>query len=865
MKRHLLKPIMWLVVLSVLFFSLNPTLLSPPTYGETHTIYIGVIIDFPPYLWQDKDGKIHGFYQDVIEYMKKPLAKQGYEIVEVPDQWANLVKKLDNDEIQLLPGMSITAERKQKYIFTAPLTMLKYRVYTVQHTYIKDLEGLKNPISPLTIGVLKGSSAEAYVKDNFPRLFIKEYPSIKDAISALLNKQIDLVMGYEHVVDFYLKNNFSDNEGIVYMLPIEFPGGTKWQAIAINKNHPDLAYQVDKILQEMAYKGTISELETEWFGLHTETAVNMKKILYYIIFALLGIIAVAAAYHLQLANTTRRLRVAIKQKEDQKKQLEYQMNELMAAREELTAMGEQLMTQQEELTYLYENERTLKRQLEKQNEFLSTLLAFFRIPEEGGDFTVQLNNFLLKTKEAFDAEGAFLYKYLPDKDTLTLLAYSGNTVPKATVPPGIVQAFLLGKTTVLPASADPLAAHLGVNEGTIFVVPLVVLKESKGILVLHIMKELSEHEKNNILTILENLAPSLGIYLENLMIIEAHLSETTNLKKLLQFIERSLTQRDIMTLLVQATDFATKLANANIGFLVDEGGKIIAKAGISSDKLADIIKDHINVSKPETFIYDNERNMLIIIYLLRIRTSSYKLVLMLHAPEGNIEKQNYNTYLLRLLINFTSIYGSNIMYASSLEKLVKQRAKESAILKGIVEYMLRPAEEDNTILSIVKIIEKSGIPVKLTKNGEVLYGRDDIPEVDRIECQEENGYVIVLGEKLPEHLKSTIKMWLSVNRERKEWEKKLKTSRAEWLGIIDSSPYPLVAIDGNGEISKANKAFAEFTGKSINELLGKKIEDIIPNILKACADQQPYNGWYCYEWLVDDIPIGKILVKGESF
>ena len=868
MKRHLSKPIMWLMLLSVLFFSLNPTLLSPSTHGETGTIYIGVVIDFPPYLWQDQDGKIHGFYQDIIEHIKKPLEKQGYKIVEVPDQWANLVKKLDNDEIQLLPGMSITAERKQKYIFTTPLTMLKYRVYTVQHTYIKDLEGLKNPISPLTIGVLKGSSAEAYVKDNFPRLFIKEYPSIKDAISALLNKQIDLVMGYEHVVDFYLKNDFSDNKDIVYTLPIEFPGGTKWQAIAINKNHQDLSYQLDKILQEMAYKGTISELETKWFGIRTETPVNMKKIFYYIIFALLGIVAVAAAYHLQLANTTRRLRVAIKQKEDQKKQLEYQMNELMAAREELTAMGEQLMAQQEELTYLYENERTLKRQLEKQNEFLSTLLEFFRIPEEGGDFAVQLNNFLLKTKEAFEAEGAFLYKYLPDKNTLTLLAYSGNTVPKATVPPGIVQAFLLGKTTVLPASADPLATHIGVKEGTIFVVPLVVLKESKGILVLHIKKELSEHEKNNILTILENLAPSLGIYLENLMIIEAHLAETTNLKKLLQFIERSLTQRDVMTLLMESTEFATNLANADIGLLIDTEGNIIAKTGVTADELTNItedIRDHIDVSRPETFIYDNKKNMLIIIYLFRIRTSSYKLVLMLHAPEGNIEKQNYNTYLLRLLVNFTSIYGSNIMYASTLEELVKQRAKESAILKGIVESMLRPTEESDPILSIVQIIEKSNIPVKLMKDGKVLYGQDDIPEVDRIEYPEENGYVIILGEKLPEHLKSTIKMWISVNRERIEWEKKLETSRAEWLGIIDSSPYPLVAIDGNGEISKVNKAFAELTGNSINDLLGKKLEDIMPNILKACTDHQPYNGWYCYEWVVDDISIGKILIKGESF
>ncbi len=864
MKMLFSKAAIVLCVLLVLLFSANPFMFTPAVYGEEQTIYIGIVRDFPPYLWQDKDGKIRGFYQDLIERIKKPLEKEGYKIVEVPDQWANLIKKLDNDEIQLLPCMSITAERKQKYIFTTPLTMLRYRAYTVQHTYIKDLEGLKNPISPLTIGVLKDSSAESYVQENFPRLFIKEYPSIKEAIFALLERKIDLIMGYEHVVDFYLENDFADKKDIVYALPIDFPGGTKWQAIAINKNHPDLAYQIDKILQELAYKGTISQLETKWFGLPSTTTSNLRKTLYYVLFAILGIIGVAMAYHLQLANTTRRLKILIKQKEDQRKQLEYQMNELMAAREELTAMGEQLMAQQEELTYLYENERTLKRQLEKQNEFLATLLAFFRIPEEGGNFTAQLVKFLMKTKETFDAEGAFLYKYVPDKDILTLLAHSGGGTPKATVPPGIVQAFLLGKTTVLPVSADPLATYIGVEDGTIFVVPLVVLKESKGILVLHIRKELSEPEIQNIQSILENLAPSLGVYLENLMIIEAHLSETNNLKKLLHFIEKSLMQRDIMLLLKDFTTFATTLTNADIGFLLDDEGKIVASTDRYTEEFLELLEKHKYTSN-ESVIYDEEKNLLMIIHTFTISNSSYKLLLILKTPEGNIEQQNYNTYLLKLLINFTRIYGNNILYATTLEKVVKQRAKESAILKEIVQHMLQPTEKQITLISIAKILERSGIPVKIVSHGKTIYGNETITEVDTIECPEEPNNILIIGEELPEYLKSIIKMWISMNKEKEEWRKKLETSRAEWLGIIDSSPYPLVAIDENGRISKVNKAFTKLVKKNMDSLLGAKLEDIMPNILTACQTGEPYDGWYCYQWLVDDIPIGKILVKGESF
>jgi len=837
--------------------------LTPATYAEPErqTVYFGIDKDFPPYSWKDKDGKVKGFYVDIYNYIKKELEKEGYHAEAIVEAGPTIMKMFDEDKIQVIMGLSITPERKKKYYFTMPLHILTYKMYTIKHKYIKSIDDLKNPVSPLTIGVLENSSAESYVRSNFPSLFIKEYPSVEEAIKALLENKIDLLMGYEYIVKFYLDNYFKDASSQVYPLPIDFPGGHKWHAIAINKNHEDLAYKIDEIIKEMSEKGILAEINSKWFGQEEQT-FSRSKLLYYILLAVIGIISVGFAYHIQLTNATRRLRTLIKEKEDQRNQLEYQMNELMAAREELTAMSEQLMAQQEELTYLYENERSLKTQLEKQNDFLSTLLAFFRVPEEGSDFTTQLKNFLIKTKDAFDASGVYLYKYVPETDSLSLVAYAGEPKPAPSISPGIVQAFLLGKTTFLPASADPIASTLGVEDGIILVVPLIALKENKGILVLYFPKEIPDNEKSNVTSILENLAPSLGIYMENMMVIETHLSEMVKLRELLQFIETAITITDIDALLKQFTVFAAKISGMEKAFLLDKDNNIVFASHDGVEHYVDTIKRYLD--KEDSIFYDEASQLHFFILKFDIRDQQYKLVVLSTSPELSPESIKSNTYFLKLVTRFVSIYASNILYAKKLESLLKMRAKESALLKGIVEHMLKREDtEENLVITLAMILERSGIPTRVEKNGKIIYGKEDIPEVDSFSISyfgEE--YTLILGDKIQEHLKSTIRMWIQLKEEKATWTQKLEESRAEWLGIIDSAPYPLVAIDENGIINKVNRAFATLVNKSIDDLLGKNINDIVPGILQAC-ERETWEGWHCYEWLVDDIPIGKILIKGE--
>ncbi len=858
------KKILLCLIIILLFIAFLPIAVIHSLEAQTNkVVQFGITKDFPPYSWEDKNGKPKGFYMDIYTYIKKELEDKGYEVKIVYDTWPNLYNMLEKDKIQAIIGMSITPERKKLFYFSTPLHILVYRMYTIKHKYINNIEDLQHPVAPLTVAVLKDSSAEAYLKANFPSLFLKEYPTVEEGIKALINGDVDLLMGYQYVVDFYLKNTFKKHASSVYMLPIDFPGGHKWHAIAINRSQLQLSYEIDDIIRKLSENGVLSKLNNKWFG-DTSHNIAQRKLIYYILFALMGIILVAFGYHLQLASMSRKLKALNREKDDQKSQLEYQMNELMAAREELTAMSEQLMAQQEELTYLYENERTLKNQLEKLNDFLTTLLAFFRVPEEGSDFSSQLRSFLNKTRKAFNASGVYLYTYSPETEMLSLIAYSGTPVPDTYVSPGLVQSFLLGKTTYLPASADPFASTLKVDDGYIISIPLVALKENKGVMILYFTRELPDNEKNNVISILENLSPSLAIYMENMMVIDAHLKEMTKLRELLEFIEKVISLTSLEKLLEAYTTFAKSVSEMEYATLIDEEGNTV---NINhSDKLPDI--DFKHLTNKEGWVFpDTNKRLKSLIIPLKIVDRTYRLILTSESPELLPEFTKSISYILKLATRFVSIYATNITNTNKLRELLKLRAKESTLLRRIVDYLLSDLPSDtNLVITLADIMEKSGIPVKVILNDKVIFGKQDIEKVDTMMIQF-NGetYTLILGDTLPEYLKTTIQMWISVKEENNKWSRKIEEARMEWIGIIDSFLYPLVAIGDDGTIKKVNKAFSELVNIPIESLIGENIETIIPNILEACKDSKHQDQvWHCYEWLVDDIPIGKILIKGES-
>jgi len=109
------------------------------------------IYENQPKIFTDSDGKVSGFWPDIIEYI---ASEEGWTIEYKHGTWSDCLKMLENNEIDVMPDVAYTEERNNKYAFSHEAVYTSWsRVYTrkgVDINSILDLEG-KN------IAVLQGS------------------------------------------------------------------------------------------------------------------------------------------------------------------------------------------------------------------------------------------------------------------------------------------------------------------------------------------------------------------------------------------------------------------------------------------------------------------------------------------------------------------------------------------------------------------------------------------------------------------------------------------------------------------------------------------------------------------------------------
>jgi len=117
---------------------------------DSITVRVG-IYENQPKIFTDDRGNASGFWPDIIEYI---ASKEGWKIEYIHGTWTECLKRLENNEIDMMPDVAYTEERSRQYDFSHETVYTSWSmVYTrkgVDIQSILDLEG-KN------IAVLKGS------------------------------------------------------------------------------------------------------------------------------------------------------------------------------------------------------------------------------------------------------------------------------------------------------------------------------------------------------------------------------------------------------------------------------------------------------------------------------------------------------------------------------------------------------------------------------------------------------------------------------------------------------------------------------------------------------------------------------------
>ena len=222
--------------------------------------------DWAPYNFI-KDNETKGFSNDYLRIVGKLLNKKiefvkGYS-------WNDYVSMLKNKKIDIISNMVITDERKKDFIFTDNILFGSFKsIFSNEKKIYSNLSELKNK----KIGLVNGYYEEEIIKNYYPDIIVKKFDSNIKLIEALLNNDVDAIIGNEIVLKYQLIENFITTIISVRLLNDNFP--LKSVRMGFHKENKILKSIIDKAITFIP-KNEINQLRYKWtLDMHSHEVLN---------------------------------------------------------------------------------------------------------------------------------------------------------------------------------------------------------------------------------------------------------------------------------------------------------------------------------------------------------------------------------------------------------------------------------------------------------------------------------------------------------------------------------------------------------------------------------------------------------------
>jgi signal transduction histidine kinase len=181
------------------------------------------IYENQPKIFTDDKGNAAGFWPDIIEYI---ASAEGWKIEYKRGTWSECLKRLGNNEIDIMPDVAYTIERTKTYDFSHEAVYTSWsRVYTRTGTGIQsiiDLDGKKIAVLQGSVNTEGPEGIKELVKsyninstfidaDSYTRVF--ELVASGEADAGVVSKDF----GYQHETDFkVLKSSVIFQPSLLY-------------------------------------------------------------------------------------------------------------------------------------------------------------------------------------------------------------------------------------------------------------------------------------------------------------------------------------------------------------------------------------------------------------------------------------------------------------------------------------------------------------------------------------------------------------------------------------------------------------------------------------------------------------------------
>ncbi len=226
--------------------------------AEANPLRIGVTPNFPPMIYKEGD-RITGVEADFAKVLGQELGRP-IKFVEV--DWEDQIPALAEGRTDIIMStMSITPARGLRVAFTKPYLLVGQTVLVRREDANDYVFGF--PAVPKgTIGVMKATTGDFLVQQEFPKSKRKEFKSAQDAARALEKKKIDLFISDSPTVWWLAGMN--EVQGLVVVRVFLSQEQLAW---AVAKSNPELLQSVNGALDKMQKDGRAAAIIKRWIPL----------------------------------------------------------------------------------------------------------------------------------------------------------------------------------------------------------------------------------------------------------------------------------------------------------------------------------------------------------------------------------------------------------------------------------------------------------------------------------------------------------------------------------------------------------------------------------------------------------------------
>lgn len=246
-----------LAVISLFLLSLVSVWGGPS--AEPPPLRVGVTASFPPMIYKD-GGKLVGVEVDFANALGQELGRP-IKLVEI--DWEDQIPALVDGRTDIIMStMSITLARQLRVAFSKPYLVVGQTVVVRREDANQFALGF--PAAPKgPIGVLKATTGDFLVQQEFPRIKRKTYDSPEEAAKALAKKKIDLLI-CDSPTAWWLAG-MNEIQGLV-VVPIFL--SQEPLAWAVRKSDPELLMSVNSALDKLQANGHATAIIKRWIPLY---------------------------------------------------------------------------------------------------------------------------------------------------------------------------------------------------------------------------------------------------------------------------------------------------------------------------------------------------------------------------------------------------------------------------------------------------------------------------------------------------------------------------------------------------------------------------------------------------------------------